>query len=135
MAPLSSMSAVAGRIPRIRRHLYEATGLHEVFNDSNTRLEVKSSPGTTYQTLLHLCEREGAVEKLNDSGSWKNRRALLVPHTFLYYFSEATASTDLVPHGVIDLELYTDVQVVEGERRILFQNSHFIVHIFFPARS
>lgn len=49
------------------------------------------------------------------TGSWRRRRALLVPHTFLYYFGEQTAATDLHPHGVIDLELYTDVQVVDGK--------------------
>ena len=111
-----AMSTVAIRLPRLSRHLYEVTGLHEVFNDSNIRLEVKSSPGATCQALSHLCEREGAVEKVNDSGSWKHRRALVVPHTFLYYFPEATASTDLGPHGVIDLELYTDIQVLDGEQ-------------------
>lgn len=40
---------------------------------------------------------------------------MLVPHTFLYYFGDHTAATDLRPHGVIDLELYTDIQVVDGE--------------------
>ncbi|CAN0059330.1 unnamed protein product, partial [Hapterophycus canaliculatus] len=48
------------------------------------------------------------------TGSWRRRRALLVPHTFLYYFAESTAETDLRPHGVIDLLLYTDVEVVDG---------------------
>ena len=52
------------------------------------------------------------------TGSWRKRRALLVPHTFLYYFGEKTAATDLRPHGVIDLQLYTNVQVVEGEFQI-----------------
>ena len=51
-------------------------------------------------------------------GSWRGRHALLVPHTFLYYFGENTAATDVRPHGVIDLELYTDIQVVDGESRV-----------------
>lgn len=54
------------------------------------------------------------VVKLNDSNSWKRRHALLVPHTFLYYFG-SDGATELRPHGVIDLEHYTDVKVVDGE--------------------
>ncbi|CAM9148372.1 unnamed protein product, partial [Scytosiphon promiscuus] len=106
-------SAVAGKSERLQHRLYSATGLGEVFNDSNVHLSIKSSPEKTAPALSPLAEKEGTVVKLNDSGCWRKRRALLVPHTFLYYFAESTADTDLRPHGVIDLLLYTDVEVVD----------------------
>lgn len=107
------MSAVAGKL---RRQLYEVTGLHQVFNDTNVRIELKSSPEKTAAALSVLAEQQGQVHKLNDTGSWKLRRGYIVPHTFLYYFGEMSAAMDLSPHGVIDLELYTDIQIVDGEQ-------------------
>ena len=74
-------------------------------------------------SVAHVCRRCAALTTLPcrcvhwATGTWRKRRALLVPHTFLYYFGESTAATDLRPHGVIDLELYTDIQVVDGESR------------------
>lgn len=55
------------------------------------------------------------VVKLNDTNIWRERYAMLVPHTFLYYFGSGSAE-DLRPHGVIDLELYTDIKILEGEK-------------------
>lgn len=110
-------SAVAGTSERLRRRVYEVTGLHEVFNDSNVSVLLKSSREKTVAALSPIAEKTGKVVKLNDTGSWKERHALLVPHTFLYYFSNSgqAAAGELRPHGVIDLELYTDVRVVDGE--------------------
>lgn len=61
-------SAVAGRSERLQHRLYSATGLGEVFNDSNVHLSVKSSPEKTALALSPLAEKEGTVVKLNDSG-------------------------------------------------------------------
>lgn len=106
---------LAGTSDRLRRRVYQVTGLQEVFNDSNVNVVLKSSREKTVPALSPLAVKEGQVIKLNDSGAWRKRHALVVPHTFLYYFGERSASTDLRPHGVIDLELYTDVQVVDGK--------------------
>lgn len=62
-------SAVAGRSERLQHRLYSATGLGEVFNDSNVHLSVKSSPEKTVLALSPLAEKEGTVVKLNDSGT------------------------------------------------------------------
>lgn len=108
-------SAVAGTSERLRRRVYEVTGLDEVFNDNNRNVILKSSPEKTVAALSLLAEKEGTVVKLNDTGRWRKRHALLVPHTFLYYFGDDSAATDLTPRGVIDLEQYTDIKIVEGE--------------------
>lgn len=99
---------------RLRRKVYEVTGLHEVFNDNNRTVVLKSSPEKTVPCLSPLAEKEGPLVKLNDTGRWRRRHALIVPQTFFYYYDEA--ATDLGPQGVIDLELYTNIQVVDGER-------------------
>lgn len=119
-------SAVAGTSEKLRRRVYEATGLHEVFNDNNTNVVLKSSPEKTAPALSSLAEKEGQLVKLNDTGIWRKRHALLVPHTFLYYFGERSAATDLSPHGVIDLELYTDVQVVKGARKAAHRRARLV---------
>lgn len=61
-------SAVAGRSERFKHRVYEATGLGEVFNDSNVHLSVKSSPDKTAQALGLVAEKEGPLLKLNDTG-------------------------------------------------------------------
>lgn len=67
------VSAVAGRSERLKHRVYEATGLGEVFNDSNVHLSVKSSPEKTAAALSLLAEREGLITKLNDSGAGRCR--------------------------------------------------------------
>lgn len=112
-------SAVAGTSERLKRRVFEVSGLSEVFNDLNVHLLVKSSPEKTVAGLSPIAEKSGRVVKLNDSGTWRRRFALLVPHTFLYYYvsgpNDRGGAAELRPHGVIDLELYTDIQVVDGE--------------------
>lgn len=113
------MYAVVGTSERLRRRVYQVTGLQEVFNDSNVQVLLKSSPEKCRLSLSPIAEKAGPVVKLNDSGSWRRRFALVVPHTFLYYFvqgpNDQRYSAELRPHGVIDLELYTDVTVLDGE--------------------
>lgn len=41
--------------------MYEATGLQEVFNDSNISVVLKSSPDKTVAALSPLAEKEGQV--------------------------------------------------------------------------
>lgn len=67
------------------------------------------------QSLIPLHFVREQVVKLNDTNNWRQRHALVVPHTFLYYFG-SDSPTELSPHGVIDLEQYTDVKVLDGER-------------------
>lgn len=62
-------SAVAGRSERFKHRVYEATGLGEVFNDSNVHLSIKSSPDKTARGLSLVAEREGIMFKLNDTGT------------------------------------------------------------------
>lgn len=114
------MHSVVGRSERLKRRVYQVTGLQEVFNDSNVQVLLKSSPEKTVAALAPIAEKSGRVVKLNDTGTWRRRFALVVPHTFLYYFVEGPNderwSAELRPHGVIDLELYTDVKVLDGEK-------------------
>ena len=64
-------SAVAGS-ERLKRRVYEATGLQEVFNDNNKHIALKSSPDKTAPALSALAEKEGIVVKLNDTGEGKS---------------------------------------------------------------
>lgn len=61
-------SVVAGRSERLKHRVYEATGLGEVFNDSNIHLSIKSSPDKTNRELSLIAEKQGALSKLNDTG-------------------------------------------------------------------
>lgn len=61
-------SVVAGRSERLKHRVYEATGLGEVFNDSNVHLSVKSSPDKTNHSLSLIAEKQGSLYKLNDTG-------------------------------------------------------------------
>lgn len=63
-------SAVAGS-ERLKRRVYEATGLQEVFNDNNKHISLKSSPDKTVPALSPLAEKEGIVVKQNDTGQHK----------------------------------------------------------------
>lgn len=63
-------SVVAGRSERLKKSVYEATGLGEVFNDSNVHLAVKSSPDKTAPALSLVAEKEGPLFKLNDTGTY-----------------------------------------------------------------
>lgn len=66
-------SVVAGRSERFKHRVYEATGLGEVFNDSNVHLSVKSSPEKTAPSLSLIAEKEGCLRKLNDTGEEGSR--------------------------------------------------------------
>lgn len=61
-------SVVAGRSERLKHRVYEATGLGEVFNDSNVHLSIKSSPDKTNRSLSLIAEKQGSLCKLNDTG-------------------------------------------------------------------
>ena len=67
-------SVVAGRSERLKHRVYEATGLGEVFNDSNVHLSVKSSPDKTSHSLSLIAEKQGSLYKLNDTGKWRAGR-------------------------------------------------------------
>lgn len=67
-------SVVAGRSERLKHRVYEATGLGEVFNDSNVHLSVKSSPDKTNHSLSLIAEKQGALFKLNDTGKQGPKR-------------------------------------------------------------
>ncbi|CAM9603959.1 unnamed protein product, partial [Choristocarpus tenellus] len=81
----------------------------------NVSLVVKSTPQKTIASLSKIATCEGKVIKLNDSAQWRERYALLVPHTFLYYFDKV----DPRPRGTIDLEHYTRIEILEGEPTLL----------------
>lgn len=69
-------SVVAGRSERLKHRMYEATGLGEVFNDSNVHLSIKSSPDKTNHALSLIAEKQGSLYKLNDTGTLAHRRRL-----------------------------------------------------------
>lgn len=72
-------SAVKGS-ERLKRRVYEATGLQEVFNDNNKHIALKSSPDKTAPALSPLAEKEGIVVKLNDTGGCNTASSII----FLY---------------------------------------------------
>lgn len=74
-------SAVAGS-ERLKRRVYEATGLQEVFNDNNKHIALKSSPDKTAPALSPLAEKEGIVVKLNDTGQGKTTSTTVKPLIF-----------------------------------------------------
>ncbi|CAN0175343.1 unnamed protein product, partial [Discosporangium mesarthrocarpum] len=101
-------SAVANGV-RIRKKVLDMTGLNEVFSDVNVTLVVKSSPEKCVPLLSEIASHEGKVLKLNDSDQWRERYALLVPHTFLYYFDKM----DPRPRGIIDMQRYSRAEILD----------------------
>jgi hypothetical protein len=77
----------------------------------NSTLHVKSSPVKDATTTEGLSIMSGHYQKRNDQGIWHKRHLCIVPHSFLYYFEEDKETE--VPHGVVDLEYYTEVTVEE----------------------
>lgn len=114
-----------GRALRKVKVSYNSPPLRLIYRDEmNARFrKMTTSPPSLLATISPACFLSisscASTMILTGTGSWRRRRALLVPHTFLYYFAESTAETDLRPHGVIDLLLYTDVEVVDGELLLL----------------
>ena len=47
------------------------------------------------------------MRKKNEQGIWEKRFVCTVPHLFLYYYQSDSSD---VPRGIIDLELYTNIQ-------------------------
>lgn len=72
--------------------MYEATGLGEVFNDSNVHLSVKSSPDKTNSSLSLIAEKQGGLYKLNDTGKKRHVAAGNLPNDALN-FAKPTALT------------------------------------------
>lgn len=46
---------------RLKRRVYQVTGLSEVFNDSNVSIVLKSSPEKTVSNLSAIAVKEGQV--------------------------------------------------------------------------
>mmetsp|Transcript_30104 Transcript_30104/g.93118 ORF Transcript_30104/g.93118 Transcript_30104/m.93118 type:complete len:207 (-) Transcript_30104:1020-1640(-) len=76
---------------------------------NNTSLTIKSSPPKTAGVATRLGVRAGALTKRNEQQSWQRRYCVLVPQTLLYYFDGECSEQ---PRGIIDLEYYTEVEVV-----------------------
>mmetsp|Transcript_9333 Transcript_9333/g.28202 ORF Transcript_9333/g.28202 Transcript_9333/m.28202 type:complete len:390 (+) Transcript_9333:340-1509(+) len=76
---------------------------------NNTSLTIKSSPPKTAGVATRLGVRAGALTKRNEQQSWQRRYCVLVPQTLLYYFDGERSEQ---PRGIIDLEYYTEVEVV-----------------------
>ena len=55
--------------------------------------------------------RNGGVGQRDEASVWKPRLAVVRPHTFIYYFADDDDDAAR-PRGIIDLEYYTEVAVV-----------------------
>eukprot|EP00612_Vaucheria_litorea_P003376 CAMPEP_0171464188 /NCGR_PEP_ID=MMETSP0945-20130129/7585_1 /TAXON_ID=109269 /ORGANISM="Vaucheria litorea, Strain CCMP2940" /LENGTH=566 /DNA_ID=CAMNT_0011991183 /DNA_START=74 /DNA_END=1774 /DNA_ORIENTATION=- len=101
----------AAAVDRGRRKVLEAAGLEDIFPDLNTTITIKSSPPKSAAELEKICLKSGSILKRNKQLEWHDRTCMIVPHTFLYYFSD---EDDGSPHGILDLELYSEVEIMEG---------------------
>ncbi len=73
--------------------------------------DLQSSPSKDAATTSNLAVKSGFLLKRNEQGSWQKRFVCVVPHTFLYYFDSELGDA---PRGIIDLELYTNVNRDDG---------------------
>lgn len=76
---------------------------------NNTALTIKSSPPKTAATARRLGVQSGMLTKRNEQHQWQRRFCCLVPQTLLYYFDTEYSES---ARGIIDLEFYTDVEIV-----------------------
>lgn len=71
-------------------------------------LTVKGSPQKDAITTSGLATRSGYLMKRNEQGQFHRRFVCTVPHMFLYYYDNEMGDS---PRGIIDLELYTKVEI------------------------
>lgn len=64
------------------------------------------TPNKDACTTANLAIRSGFLLKRNEQGNYQKRFICVVPHMFLYYFDNELSEA---PRGIIDLELYTNV--------------------------
>mmetsp|Transcript_5453 Transcript_5453/g.16134 ORF Transcript_5453/g.16134 Transcript_5453/m.16134 type:complete len:369 (+) Transcript_5453:306-1412(+) len=79
------------------------------WSSNNTTLTIKSSPPKTAAVATRLAVRAGVLTKRNEQKVWQRRYCALVPQTLLYYYDGEAAEA---ARGIIDLEYYTEVEVV-----------------------
>lgn len=78
-------------------------------SNNNTALTIKSSPPKSAATARRLGVQAGMLTKRNEQHQWQRRYCALVPQTLLYYFDTEYSDS---ARGIIDLEFYTDVEIV-----------------------
>ena len=78
-------------------------------SSNNTTLTIKSSPPKTAAVATRLGVRTGVLTKRNEQQVWQRRYCALVPQTLLYYYDGEHSES---ARGIIDLEYYTEVEVV-----------------------
>ena len=76
---------------------------------NNTTLTIKSSPPKTAAVATRLGVRAGVLTKRNEQQVWQRRYCALVPQLLLYYYDHESSES---ARGIIDLEYYTEVEVV-----------------------
>jgi len=86
-------------------------GRRLVGGNSKTNVEtltIKGSPTKDAITTSGLATRSGYLMKRNEQGQYHRRFVCTVPHMFLYYYDNEMADG---PRGIIDLELYTKIEI------------------------
>eukprot|EP01039_Chlorochromonas_danica_P000856 gene856-931_t len=125
-------SAATGSNRRLSRIDSNSTYVDSLAANAKEKLTltVKCTPNKDASTTTSLAIQSGFLLKRNEQGNWQKRYVCIVPHMFLYYFDGELAES---PRGIIDLELYTDVQRDEGGRAIKLttgENSHLRAFYF-----
>lgn len=71
-------------------------------------LTIKGTPNKDAISIANLSTKSGYLLKMNEQGQFHRRFICVVPHMFLYYFDNEMADN---PRGIIDLELFTKVEI------------------------
>ena len=86
-----------------------SVGVGGLSGSNNTALTIKSSPPKSAAVARRLGVHIGYLTKRNEQHQWQRRYCALVPQTLLYYFDNEYSDS---ARGIIDLECYTDVEIV-----------------------
>lgn len=114
--PGNVLRGAADFLPTIRR-----PNLRGLLNNSDSldwkaTLQVKGTPSKDAETMSQFAVRKGYLQKKNEQGQFHWRYVCTVPHMFLYYYDTDHSEA---PRGIIDLELFTKIDIEGDENNIL----------------
>lgn len=112
--PGNVLRGAADFVPTVRRP--NLRGLLNNDADWKATLQVKGTPTKDAETMSQFAVRKGYLRKKNEQGQFHWRYACTVPHMFLYYYDSDHAQS---PRGIIDLELFTKIDIEGDENNIL----------------